>query len=188
MSERSLGAQTSFVVAKLVVAFVFLLLGSACAPTTTATADIPSASQSETAPTSLPFAAPSSTLRSVAFPDLSFVVGTDSGDIYTRLANGQPAGARRHICDAPIIDLVTYERLVLIACGRAGDTVWYLWDSRGTQVTLVATSQMTSAQFASADRVVYLAMGRYEQDAPISMGAVMLWDRGSGSARRQDCR
>ena len=176
---------------RVVAASVLALVIAACTPAATtnnSASPVPSTSSS---PSRSPAAltSPSPVPRTTAFPDLPFVIGTDRGDLYTDLVNGQPAGQKIHICDGMVVDIVTYQRQALASCGRGGgETSWYLWDAATRQLQSIAKTGVHGAAFTGSGGVVYVDIGRSEPLAPISMTKLMLRDLASGTLTQLDER
>jgi hypothetical protein len=155
-------------------------------------AEAPSGSSSAAAsrtPTATLAASPSPSAKSVAFPDLPFILGTNAGDLFFQLANGQPAGRKVHACDGAIQHLVAYGRQALFLCSGVGaiPTLYLYDDDAGT---IVAITKTENATFALTDtgQVVYVTLGRTEPSAPISMTKLMLFDLRTGATSTIDER
>ena len=124
--------------------------------------------------TSSPSASPSPQL--VAFPDLPFIVGTNAGDLYFQLINGQPSGRKVHACDGAIANLVANGRQALFLCYSTGIPTLYLYDDdTGTVAAIVKTESAVYA-LTGTGQAVYETIGQTVPTAPISMTKLMLLD------------
>lgn len=144
---------------------------------------------SSTAPASAAATA-SPSPRTAAFPDLPFIVGTTSGDLYFQLAGGQPAGRKVHACDAPITNLVALGRQALFLCyGTMPATpTLYLYDDAAGTVVAVAKTEHQQYAFTGTGGVVYVTQGRSVPTAPITMTKLMLLDLRTGTTTTIDER
>jgi hypothetical protein len=165
------------------------ILASACG---SQVAEAPSASSSATAsptPTTTPAASPSPSAKSAAFPDLPFIVGTNAGDLFFQLANGQPAGRKVHACDGAIQHLVAYGRQALFLCGAPNAIpTLYLYDDDAGTVTVIAKTENATFALTDTGQVVYVTLGKTEPSAPISMTKLMLFDLRTGATSTVDER
>ena len=151
----------------------------------------PSPSASPTAQPS-PSPSPSPTPLTVPFPDLPVIVGTATGDLYFRLQNGAPAGAKVHACDGVVGDIFAYGRQAAIFCSSPGSgpsgSALYLWDEATARVTQIAKTEARMAAFDGLGSLAYVIVGRTEPSAPISMTKLMLRDLRSGADTSLDER
>lgn len=141
--------------------------GPAAAPS------VPPTAPTETA-TPRPAASPTS--RVVAFPDLPFIVGTENGDLFFQLVQGQPAGRRVHVCDAGIRHLVAYGRQALFLCDTRPESSLDLYDDDTGKLTAIAKTESQLYALTDTGQVVYVAIGRSEPTAPIPMTRLMSLD------------
>src|SRR5260370_98031 len=116
---------------RVVLVFAALLAVS-CGSTAVAPSPRAAATSSPvTVPPPTPSQSPTS--RIVPFPDLTFIVGTNTGDLYFQIKDGQPAGRKVHVCADAVRRLVAYGRRAAFACGPAGAETLYVYDdSTGT--------------------------------------------------------
>ena len=163
-------------------ATVLVILTASCAPASTATS---AASATPITPT----VAASPTSRSVAFPDLPFIVGTNGGDLYFQLVNGQPAGRKIHACDGTIANLVATGREALFLCHRVGSipTLYLYNDDTGT-VAAIAKTEGPSYALTGTGEAVYVTIGKQEGSAPIPTTRLMLVDVRTGATTQLDER
>lgn len=184
------GIPGSAVVAAAVVLLIVALIPLARrgAPAVPGSSGAPTASAERSPASTLPAgaASPAPSMRTVAFPDLPFVVGTGTGDLYFQLRNGQPAGAKVHVCAGSIWDVVTYKRQVLALCGLGDSLDLYLWDEAHATPSLVAKSVLRYVAFTGTGSVVYVTMGQRHPGAPTAMTRLMLQDLASGKVTRVD--
>lgn len=121
-------------------------------------------------------------MRTTAFPDLPFVVGTNEGYLYFRLVDGRPAGPKVHVCDGAVMEVVALQRQALAFCGSGvTDAGWYLWDEAAAAIALIVRPALGQAAFTGTGSVVYVALGREAPPAPIPMTRLMLRDLASGT-------
>jgi hypothetical protein len=162
------------------------ILASACG---SRVAEAPSASSPSPTPTATPAASPSPSAKSAAFPDLPFIVGTNAGDLFFQLANGQPAGRKVHACDGAIQHLVAYGRQALFLCGapNAIPTLSLYDDDAGT-VTAIAKTENATFALTDTGQVVYVTVGKTVPSAPISMTKLMVFDLRTGATTTVDER
>ena len=148
---------------------------------------------SATGPFSTALATPTATAspraRTVAFPDLPFILGTNSGDLYFQLVNGQPAGRKVHACDGSISDLVAYGREALFLCRGIGaiPTLYLYNDDTGT-IAAIAKTEGPSYALTGTGEAVYVTIGKQEGSAPIPTTRLMLVDLRSGATTQIDER
>lgn len=152
-------------------------LDSGSAATPAATTDPPTASPAPT-----PSASPSPS--TAPFPDLRFIVGTPSGDIYFALSGGAPAGPKVHVCDSAITALATYARQAAVACNDG----LFLWDEASGAVTRIATGESRLAAFDGLGSLAYVTIGAEVPTAPISMTKLLLRDLRTGATATIDER
>jgi hypothetical protein len=167
---------------RVAIAFAALLAVS-CA--STAAAPSPSPSPSATASvTSTPAAVPSPTPspsptgRVVPFPDLTYIVGTNTGDLFFQIKDGQPAGRKVHVCADAVRNLVAYGRRAAFVCGPAGDQTLYVYDDATGTTAAVAKTEVSWPGFAFTPTggLVYVTMGAEVPSAPIAMTKLVLLD------------
>ena len=148
----------------------------------------PSASPSLGASAS-PSGSPSPSIRAVAFPDLPFIVGTNAGDLYFPLVNGQPTGRKVHACDGSIQDLVTYGRQALFLCRSGGALgTLYLYDDDVATVTAIAKTGSATYALSGTGEAVYVTMGQSVPSAPIAMTKLIVQDLRTGTTTTVDER
>jgi hypothetical protein len=165
-----------------VLILVGLFAASCVAPGTVASSPTasPTAAPTSAAPTTLvPSASPSATV--VPFPDLPFIVGTNAGDLYFQLVNGQPVGRKVHACDGSIQNLVASGRQALFLCGSGGVLrTLYLYDDDTGAVTALAKTEIATYALTGTGEAAYVTIGRTEPSAPISMTKLVVADLRTG--------
>jgi hypothetical protein len=136
-----------------------------------------------------PSAKQSPSSRSVAFPDLPFIVGTNAGDLYFQLVNGQPIGRKVHACDGSIQDLVAYGRRALFLCRSSGVLgTLILYDDDTGAVAAVATTEIATYALSGTGEAVYVTMGQGVPSAPIAMTKLIVQDLLTGTTTTIDER
>lgn len=76
--------------------------------------------------------------RTVAFPDLAVFVGTSSGDVYSQLRGGQPAGPKVHVCDGFVVRIeVAGGSSALVSCIAGSSFAVFTYDHRTGAVARV---------------------------------------------------
>jgi hypothetical protein len=138
--------------------------------------------------TGTPSASASPSARTVAFPDLPFIVGTNTGDLYFQLLNGQPAGPKVHACDGSVSNLVAYGRQALFHCSSAGIPMLYLYDDDTGQVAAIAKTENATYALTGTGEAVYVTIGTTVPTAPIPMTRLMLLDLRTGATTQIDER
>jgi len=138
--------------------------------------------------TGTPSASASPSAPTVAFPDLPFIVGTNSGDLYFQLLNGQPAGQKVHACDGSVSNLVAYGRQALFLCSSAGTPTLYLYDDETGRVAAIAKTENATYALTGTGGAVYVTLGRSEPSAPISMTKLMALDLRTNTTTQIDER
>ena len=146
------------------------------------------ASASANPPAATASAGPSPSEKTVAFPDLSFIVGTNSGDLFFQLVAGQPAGRKVHACDGVISDLVAYGRQALFLCRAAPAPTLVLYDDESGALRPIAKTEIAKFAFTGTGEVVYVTVGRTEPSAPISMTKLLVLDLRTGVSTTVDER
>ena len=171
--------------APLVIAIV--VLATSCSSSVVQTGATPSASATATPVAPTPSASPIS--RIVAFPDLTFIVGTNTGDLYFQIKDGQPAGRKVRVCAGAVRDLVAYGRRAVFLCGSTDPTLYVYDDATGSVTAIVKTDMSGSgAALTTTNRLVYVTMGTIVPSAPIAMSRLMLLDLGTGAMTQIDER
>jgi hypothetical protein len=175
---------------------VLMVLAVACgeraqAPGTSPTdtpASTSSAPSSTGSATLAVIAAPSP--RTVAFPDLPFIVGTNTGDLYFQLVNGQPVGRKVHACDAPITNLVALGRQALFLCYGTGPGIptLHLYDDTAGTVVAIAKTEHQQYALTGTGQAVYVTQGQSVPTAPITMTKLMVIDLRTGTTTTIDER
>ena len=161
------------------------LLATSCSSSVVQTGVAPSASPTPVAAT--PSASPTS--RVVAFPDLTFIVGTTSGDLYFQIKDGQPAGRKVHVCAGAVRDLVAYGRRAVFLCGSTDPTLYVYDDATGSVTAVVKTDiSWPGAAVTTTNGLVYVTMGTTVPSAPIAMSKLMLLDLATGTMTQIDER
>ena len=155
------------------------LLAPSCGSTAATQSPSPTARPTPVpASTAQPTPSASPTSRTVAFPDLTFIVGTNTGDLYFQIKDGQPAGRRVHVCADAVRELVAYGRRAAFVCGPAGDQTLYVYDDSTGTTAAVAKTEVSwpGVAFTTTNGLVYVTMGAQVPTAPISMTKLVLLD------------
>ena len=126
--------------------------------------------------------------RIVAFPDLPFILGTNTGDLFFQLVNGQAAGRKVHACQGAIRELFAYGRRAVFLCGAGHDSTLRLYDDDSGSVTTLVQTEATMAAFDGADRVVFVAIGEDRSPAPIPTTKLLALDLRTGAKAELDDR
>jgi hypothetical protein len=126
----------------------------------------------------------------VAFPDLPFIVGTNGGDLYFQLINGQPVGRKVHACDGSIQNLVAYGRQALFLCYPAfpSTPTLTLYDDDTGMLIAIAKTQNATYALTGTSGVVYVTIGTQSGTAPIPTTRLMLFDLRTGATTQIDDR
>jgi len=167
------------------------LLVSGCGSPAATQSPSPSASTaSAAAATAQPTPSASPTSRTVAFPDLPFIVGTSSGDLYFQIRDGQPAGRNVHVCADAVRNLVASGKRAVFVCGPAGAETVYVYDDATGRTTPVAKTDVSwpGAAFTASDGLVYVTIGAEVPSAPIRMTKLVLLDLKTGATTTIDER
>jgi hypothetical protein len=140
--------------------------------------------------TAQPTPSASPTSRAVAFPDLPFIVGTSSGDLYFQIRDGQPAGRNVHVCADAIRNLVASGKRAAFVCGPAGAETVYVYDDATGRTTPVAKTDVSwpGVAFTASDGLVYVTIGAEVPSAPIRMTKLVLLDLKTGATSTIDER
>lgn len=178
---------------RAVVVFTVSVLAAACGSGAVAPTPTPSSGAS---PPGTPVAvlpptpSPAATGHVVPFPDLTFIVGTNSGDLYFRITDGQPAGRKVHVCADAVRDLVAYGRKAAFVCGAAGAQTLYVYDDSTGALAAVATTDVSWPGFAFTPTggLVYVTMGAQVPSAPIPMTKLVQLDLKTGTTTTIDER
>ena len=174
--------------ALLVAALVAVSCGSTVeAPTPTA---VPSAtSRPVTAPSTTPSASP--TTRVVPFPDLAYVVGTNTGDLYFQIKDGRPAGRSVRVCAGAVRNLTASGRQAAFFCGGSSindPQVLYVYDDVTGSLTPVAKTQVSYAALTATNGVAYVNIGSAVGSAPIPTTKLLLYELRDGTTTMIDER
>lgn len=126
----------------------------------------------------------------VPFPDLTFIVGTNTGDLYFQIKDGQPAGRKVHVCADAVRDLVAYGRKAAFGCGPPGNQTLYVYDDSTGTVAAVAKTEVSwpGMAFTTTGGLVYVTGGAEVPTAPIPMTKLMHLDLKSGATTTIDER
>jgi hypothetical protein len=166
---------------RVAIAFAALFAVS-CGSTAVAPSPTASATSSPVAvPTPTPSQSPAS--RIVPFPDLTFLVGTNAGDLYFQIKDGQPAGRKVHVCADAVRHLVAYGRRAAFVCGPPGAETLYVYDDATGTTAAVVKSDVTwpGLAFTITGGLVYATVGTTVPTAPIPMTRLMLLDLKTGA-------
>jgi hypothetical protein len=166
---------------------VSALLATSCTSSVVQAGPTPRASATMTPVATTPGASPKS--RVVAFPDLRFIVGTTTGDLYFQIKDGQPAGRKVHVCADAVRDLVAYGRRAAFLCGSTDPTLYVYDDATGSIAAAVKTDMSwPGAAFTTTNGLVYAISGTTVPSAPIAMSKLMLLDLKTGATTQIDER
>lgn len=131
------------------ISSITILLAAGCASPATQT--VASASSSVVPP---PLAG-----RTVPFPDLSVLVGTSDGDIYTKLVAGAVGGTKTHVCDGYIVRVESGGPSSLISCIQGSTFAVYTYDHRTTAVARVTGVDGPAIWTLLGDGLIYVTRG-----------------------------
>jgi hypothetical protein len=175
-------------IAPLAVAIIIAACNSPAAIATPTPSPTPIASATTVATAT---SGPAPTIgKIVPFPDLTFIVGTITGDLYFQIKDGQPAGRKVHVCTGAVRDLVAYGRKAAFVCGSPGDQTLYVYDDATGTLAAVAKTEMSWPGFAftSTGGLVYVTMGAEVATAPIAMSKLVHLDLKTGATTTIDER
>lgn len=136
-------------------------------------------------PARSPSALPAAT---VAFPDLNVLVGTDSGDVYTKLASGKPAGTKTHVCDGYIVRIEPTGPLDLVSCVQGSTFAVYTYDHRTNAVARVPGVDGPAIWTFLGDAILYVTRGSCAPAATDCATKLVRRDMRSGTSTTIDER
>lgn len=169
---------------------VVMFLVSTCGSTAATQSQSPTVSPSASGVTAEPTPAPSATTGTVTFPDLAYLVGTNAGDLYFQIRDGQPAGRKVHVCADAVRGLVASGRRAAFVCGAAGDETIYVYDDATGKTTAIAKTDDSWAgiAFTPTNGLLYVTTGAEVPTAPIPMTKLVLRDLTTGATSTIDER
>ena len=165
------------------------LVATSCGAATTVPSAIPAAAVTSSAAVATSGPAPT-TGKVVPFPDLTFIVGTNTGDLYFQIKDGQPAGRKVHVCSGAVGDLVAYGRKAAFVCGAPGDQTLYVYDDATGTTAAVAKTEISwpGMAFTTTNELVYVTVGAAVATAPIPMTKLVQLDLKTGATTTIDER